>query len=317
MSAITVTPLTSDLPFGARIGGLDWDTLKDDAVRKQILDVYWERGLLVFEEVEQSQEMQVALSHVFGPLQDHAFKGVDLVDDRLPGVVEFNFEPSDTDIFEVGGRPLINFLPWHFDACYTKELNRGAVLRSLIIPPEGGLTGFADGVQMYQAISPETRARFETLSIVYQAALMQKYQKFGLPKDYRVIRSNDHNDKTIKMNADQPRSIHPAVWHRPSGEKVLHVSPWQAAGIWGHEDPEGDALLEAFCHEMYAAMTPYWHKWKPTDMLVWDNWRFIHGVSGHDPQYPRRMHRTTIKGDYGLGRFEKDAPAGAPVDMMS
>ena len=66
---------------------------------------------------------------------------------------------------------------------------------------------------------------------------------------------------------------------------------------------------------MYAKMTPYWHKWEPADMLVWDNWRFLHGVSGQDPIHPRRVHRTTIKGDYGLGRFEFDNETGTNIRM--
>ena len=53
-----------------------------------------------------------------------------------------------------------------------------------------------------------------------------------------------------------------------------------------------------------ASRSAYFHRWAPTDMLIWDNWRLLHSVSGHDPRHPRCMQRTTIEGDYGLGRFE-------------
>jgi taurine dioxygenase len=79
-------------------------------------------------------------------------------------------------------------------------------------------------------------------------------------------------------------------------------------------NPEGDALLEALCQEMCACMTPYRHSWKPTDMVIWDNWRFIHSVGGNPPQYERRMQRTTIGGDYGLGRMEI-AGSAAPIGL--
>ena len=39
-------------------------------------------------------------------------------------------------------------------------------------------------------------------------------------------------------------------------------------------------------------------------MVIWDNWRCLHSVSGMSPEHTRCMHRTTIEGDYGLGRFE-------------
>jgi taurine dioxygenase len=42
-------------------------------------------------------------------------------------------------------------------------------------------------------------------------------------------------------------------------------------------------------------------------MVIWDNWRVLHAVSGMDPSHGRCMHRTTIKGDYGLGAFESPA----------
>jgi taurine dioxygenase len=88
-----------------------------------------------------------------------------------------------------------------------------------------------------------------------------------------------------------------------------------AVGIEGHEDPEGDELLAAVCREIISKGHAYHHQWKPTDMLVWDNWRMLHSVSGTNPKYPRRMHRTTIKGDYGLGYFENNRQGDALLEM--
>ena len=67
--------------------------------------------------------------------------------------------------------------------------------------------------------------------------------------------------------------------------------------------------------EILAKVQPYFHAWKPTDMLIWDNWRMLHCVSGHDPQQPRRMQRTTIKGDYGLGYFENNGKGDRILEM--
>ena len=78
-----------------------------------------------------------------------------------------------------------------------------------------------------------------------------------------------------------------------------------AVGIEHQEDDVGDALLGELCREMISSARPYFHEWKPTDLLVWDNWRMLHSATGTDPAQPRRMHRTTIIGDYGLGCFEK------------
>ena len=311
MSSIAERPLSDALSFGARVRGVSRAALRSDDVRRQLSDIYERRGVVVFEDVEQSADMQLALSGVFGPLRQHAMNAVPKAgDDPAKAVMELNCHPGEADVFEIDGKLLAGWVSWHYDACYTKRLYRGGLLRALDIPPTGGLTGFADGIQLYSAISEGLRARFEHLNIVYEAKLMFMNQRFGLPKRYKVVSLQRAAIDVLKASEGSPRAIHPAVWQRPSGEKVLHVSPWQAAGIEGHEDAEGNALLEALCDEIYAKMTPYWHAWKPTDMVVWDNWRTIHCVSGHDPQHSRRMHRATIEGDYGLGRFESE-PAGS------
>jgi taurine dioxygenase len=298
---IAVRPLSDDLPFGARIIGVTRENSTDADVRRQINDVFTARGLIVFEEAEPTNAMQVALSEVFGPLEDHALSDVPMADDEVRGMTDFSYE----DVFEVDGKELSGFIPWHFDACYTNALNRGGVLRALVISPEGGLTGFADGIQLYQAIDPALRDRFEDLGVIYHSHLMFTNLRFGRPASYKAIEVRPMITDMIEHTRNAPRSVHPAIWQRATGEKVLHVSPWQAAGIEGMETPEGNALLAELVREMEVTMTPYFHAWRPTDMVIWDNWRFVHSASGNPPQFPRRMQRTTIKGDYGLGRLEQ------------
>jgi taurine dioxygenase len=305
MTSLTERSLSDDLSFGARVTGMTWAALEDASVHAQVDDIFQRRGLIVFEQIEPSAEMQVAVSGLFGAVRHHAMNAVPKVElDAARSLMELNCHPGEADIFEIDGAQLAGWVSWHWDACYTDRIYRGGLLRALDIPPEGGRTGFADGVQLYEAISPDLRQQFEKLEIVYEARLMFMNQRFGLPKSCKVIDLQPASLEVLRKAEGASRAVHPAIWRRPSGEKVLHVSPWQAAGIAGHEDAEGDALLEDLCREMYAKMTPYWHSWKPTDMVIWDNWRMIHCVGGHDPRYSRRVHRATIEGDYGLGRLE-------------
>jgi len=175
------------------------------------------------------------------------------------------------------------------------------------------MTGFADGIQIFQALSPEWRELAESLSIIYSQENMLHKQRFGVPKGFRVLKLQTQAEVFLEAIKHDKRAIHPAVWQRKTGEKVLHASPFQAAGIAGRDNAEGDALLDEFFAAVSEAMTPYWHKWKPTDMIAWDNWRFIHSVSGYDPQFARDAERTTIQGDYGLGCFEEDWNGQTPI----
>lgn len=316
MASIAVRPLRDDLPFGARITGVTQDVLQDEAVRRQINDVFEDRGMIVFEDMEPSQRMHVELSNVFGPLKDHPVPSVDRVDqEMMPGVIDMRHNPEEGGVVEIEGRRLSSWLPWHFDHCYNNELNRAGVLRAVEIPPEGGLTGFADGVELYRNFPKDLLARIEGLNVIYSLDLAYKRMRFGVPPTFREISAKPGEAATVEYAKKLPRAIHPAVWTRKSGEKVLHVSPWMAMGIQGHEDAEGDRLLEEVCQEVVRRVHPYFHQWKPTDMLIWDNWRLLHSVGGHDPKYPRRMQRTTIKGDYGLGFFENNAKGDKLLEM--
>ena len=309
MTTMTVRPVRDDLSFGAHVSGVSHDELRDADVRAQLNELFERYGLLIFEGVEPTPTMQVEFSTVFGRLKDHPSQAVARAggDDML-GVIEMRHEPNDPGTVLVGGRKVSQWLPWHFDHCYNDQLNRAGVLRAVEIPPEGGLTGFVDGVALYDAISPEVRDRIEGETVIYAMDVIMENLRFGRPADFADVEPSPGAVEVMAEYEGRPRALHPAVWTRSSGEKVLHVSGWMAKGIEGREDPEGDALLSAVCDEIVEAAKDlsYFHQWQPTDMVIWDNWRLLHSVSGMAPEHSRGMHRTTIAGDYGLGRFEAE-----------
>jgi len=309
MSSLDIRPLFDGRSFGARIVGITEDQTRDPAIRSEVNALFERSGLIVFEEVEPSAEMHVALSDIFGPLKEHPSPAVPRVGDGMPGVIDMLNEPKPESELSVGGRRLNSWLPWHFDHAYNNELNRAGVLRAIDIPPEDGMTGFVDGIELYQALSPELRARIDGSNILYRMNVVMANFRFGAPEDFEVYFEKPGTFEVMDASADTPRAVHPAVWTRETGEKVLHVSPWMAEGIEGNETAEGEALLDAVCREIFALgkQLSYFHKWKTTDMVIWDNWRVLHSVSGHEPHHRRRMQRTTIKGDYGLGYFEGGA----------
>lgn len=316
MSPIHVSPLRADLPFGARVTGVTLETLKEATVRAELQQVFEDRGMILFEDVEPDGELQVEISKVFGPLKDHPVPTVPRAGGALhPGVIEIGQAPREGNIVMVDGKEVTSWLPWHFDHCYNNKLNRAGVLRCVTGVTEGGETGFTDGIQLYQALSPELREQIEGRNILYSLNLRFRDMRFGLTEGFVEVQPHVRLQQTIDYGKNLPRAVHPAVWTRDSGEQVLHISPWMAEGIEGAETPEGDELLESVCREILAKTTPYFHTWRPTDMIIWDNVRMLHAVSGHDPDEPRIMHRTTIEGDYGLGYFEGNAQGHKILEM--
>ena len=307
MTAITVRPISDDLSFGARVGGVTLDDLSDPEVRTRLNDAFEERGLLVFEGVDPTPEMQVAISTVFGPLKDHPSSATPRAGGDMVGVIEIRHEPNEGGVVELDGRRLSQWLPWHFDHCYNDQLNRAGVLRAVEIPPDGGMTGFVDGIALYGAVAPAVRDRIEGEMVIYAMDVILDNLRFGRPDTLVELETSPQANDVMAEFADRPRAIHPAVWTRRTGEKVLHVSPWMAKGIEGRDDAEADALLTEISDAIVEAAKglSYFHRWEPTDMVIWDNWRILHSVSGSAPEHGRCMHRTTIAGDYGLGRFEE------------
>ncbi len=315
-----IRPLQGDLPFGIRIGGLTREQIDDPAIRAELEALFVRHGMIVFEDIEQTDEMQVALSTVFGPLKEHPVKSLARVDsERMPGVIELRTRPNSGGVVEVEGRQVSHWLPWHFDHCYNDELNRAGVLRAVTIVEEGGITGFMDGIALWEALPADLRMRIEGAEVLYTLSTQYDHLRFGKPDGYRMIAPKPTPQAFLDQAAAMSRAIHPAVWTRPTGEKVLHVSSYMAEGLVGREDAGGDALLEEVCQAInaLAATCSYHHKWRPTDMLIWDNTRMLHAVSGNRPEDERLMYRTTIKGDYGFGRWESDRAPAEAADAMA
>ena len=314
--SISVTPLRDDLAFGCRINGVNEETLRDEAVRQQIRDAFEQHGMIVFEGMDQSNTVQIELSKVFGPLKDHPVAAVDRPDpESMGGAIRVITDPEFCDIVEIDGTAYSNWLPWHFDHCYNNELMRGGVLRLLEMSENGGQTCFMDGIALYKAMAPKIRDRLEDLSIIYSMDMQPAHIRFGRPENFRVLQVHPAQLEMLEQHKTFPRAIHPAVWTRASGEKVLHLSPWGAQGIEGLETPEGDRLFEEVCQTLLAKIRPYFHSWSPDEMIIWDNWRMLHSASGVAPDQHRLMHRTTIKGDYGLGCFEHGGQGSELLEM--
>jgi taurine dioxygenase len=319
VATIKVSNLTADHSFGARIQGVNWQTLADASVRAQINQTFEDRGMIVFEDVEPNAKMQVAISKVFGPLKDHPTKATprdDETGDAEKGVIDMHYRPSDDPnnvegLVEIGGKRVARYSPWHFDHCYNDELNRAGVLRAPINAPVGGRTGFMDGIEVYKRIPRDLLSKIEGLNIIYTLDTRLSKMRFGV--NFIPLGEPASTAELLKEVAIFPRAIHPAVWTRKTGEKVLHIGPWMSVGVEHHENAQDEVMYEQVCQAINGlgdGTCAYWHDWKPTDMVIWDNWRMLHAVEGCDSKYERRTIRTTIKGDYGLGYFEDGKKIG-------
>jgi taurine dioxygenase len=301
----TLSPLPGQSKFGVVVTGFQPEMLDDPQVRKDLYDLWIDKGVVVFRELS-GHDIHIKLSYVFGEPEEHPLlRGVDMPrESKLIVDIEFDGGEEMGNLYEVDGEARGSWLPWHSDSIYTDQINHGGILWSIKVPERGGETGFIDQIAAYEAMPDDLKERIEGLNVLYKYNVDSSQAKFGHLPD-RLIRLGKHQAATMQHDTTRVRSVHPLVFTQPeTGRKVVNVSPWFADAIEGMENEEGDALLrEVIAHNLKPELT-YFHKWVPGEMVLWDNWRLLHCATGVPMGMKRHMRRTTIAGDYALGRRE-------------
>ncbi len=296
-----VSVLSDGLPFGATVAGLTREHLESAEVRRR-LNAFWiEKGVLLFRGGESSQEMQLELSRCFGTLEPHLFP--ESRQEGFPDLVKIKFYPEDGSYYEVNGEMRGGWLPWHCDLMYTHRINRGGILRPAQLPSSGGETGFIDQIAAYDRLPADLRDQIEGLHVVYQVEIDMSAQPFTNHGEVRLVRMAASGSNIEKRKFSYPRVIHPMVYTQiETGRKILNISPGFALGIYEDGTAKGDALLREVIEICTEPAVAYFHMWQEDDMVLWDNWRTLHCAKGVPPAQTRVMERTTIAGDYALGR---------------
>lgn len=308
---VDVAPLAPGLPFGVTVTGIDRESLEDAAVRHQLFDLWIEHGVILFRGAS-SPELHVALSRCFGELEPHPFP--EAQQPGLRDLVKIKYYPDDGTCYEVDGADRGGWLPWHSDLIYTDRINHGGILRPVQLPDSGGLTGFIDQIAAYARLPAALQEKIEHLHVVYRAE-MNMARHYFIPDEPRLVRMARSGAAIAARGFTFPRVLHPMVFTQPeTGRKVLNVSPGFAEGIYELGGPDGDELLREVIEICVQPEGSYFHPWRDDDMVLWDNWRMLHCATGVPPDQTRVMHRTTIAGDYALGR-KLDGVAQADFDV--
>lgn len=301
-SGLGARPLTPR--FGAEILGVDLSRPIDEATAEFIRRTWIEAGLLLLRGTDNDDEAQMRLSRLFGEMEPAAT--ADMNDPNNKFMMTLSYDPEDKaprfqQHYNVGGIDRAGWLGWHWDQSFMPTIVRGAVLRMAEPANEMGETGFIDAIEAYDRLSDELKARIEGLEVVYEFNPDFTSGQFGFPEDIRALpRERAGKDPSY----DFPPVVHPMViTQMETGRKVLKLSPMHARYILGMDKAESDALLTEVANHLVDPRFAYFHKWQKNDMLVWDNWRIIHSANGVPLHCKRLARRTTIMGDYKVGRY--------------
>jgi taurine dioxygenase len=301
----TIETRPLDAPFGAEIIGADLTRELDEGTRRAIHDAWIEHGILLFRDLRNDDAAQMRLSTVFGEMEPAAT--ADLNDPVNAYMMTLAYDPEAPNarpnpFYRVGGIDRAGWLGWHWDQSFMPTIVRGAVLRMTHPARTMGETGFIDAIQAYDRLPEAMKARIAELEVVYEFNPDFCSGQFGFPTDIERLDFG----ATVKPGAQYnfPPVVHPLViTQRETGRKVLKLSPMHARYVLGMDKAESDALLTEIAAHLGDPAFAYFHDWRENDMVVWDNWRIVHSANGVPLDCARSARRTTIAGDYKVGRY--------------
>ena len=300
---INITPLPGGL--GARIDGLDLSIDLSDQDAKIVLGASDGHGLCLTRKPQSDDATQMRLSRIFGEMEPSATP--DLNDPTNRFMMNLTYDPADetpqfAQHYNVGGIDRAGWLGWHWDQAFMPTIVRGAVLRMTHPARTMGRTGYIDAIAAYDRLSEDQKNRIDGLEVVYEFNPDFTSGQYGFPADIRALPRTKSGGSAASLQF--PPVVHPMVITQyETGRKLLKLSPMHARYILGMDQEESDALLTEIAEHLVDPAHAYMHQWQPNDMLAWDNWRVIHMAEGVPPDCFRSARRTTIAGDYKVGRY--------------
>jgi alpha-ketoglutarate-dependent taurine dioxygenase len=156
------------------------------------------------------------------------------------------------------------------------------MLSAKVVTSVGGETEWADMRAAYDALDDDTRSRISKLYAHHSIAYSQAKAGF---------------DSTMGYGMDEAAQLRPLVkMHPVTGSPALFIGR-HAHAIPGLAREESDALLDGLLASACQPPRVYRHRWKPGDLVVWDNRCVLHRACEWDLAEPRVMRHTRIAGD--------------------
>ncbi|MGE0259075.1 MAG: TauD/TfdA dioxygenase family protein [Alphaproteobacteria bacterium] len=244
-------------------------------------------AVLVFHDQDITDAQQIAFTRNFGEIENSAGGNVTKPHEK-------RLDPLMNDVSNLGQdhRPLarddrrrlfnLGNQLWHSDSSFRAVPAKYSLLSGRITVATGGNTEFADMRAAWDALDDETKAQCEPLvcehSLLYSRGLLG----FEATDDERAM---------FRPVRQRLVRTHPVT-----GRKSLYLSS-HAGTILGWPVPEARAFLRDLTEHATQPRFVYSHKWRPRDLVMWDNRQVMHRVRRFDESLVRDMRRTTVAGD--------------------
>lgn len=264
---------------GAEVTGVDLSDRLSPALIRDLRAAWLEHHVLVFPDQRISDDDLEAVTSAFGGFGDDPFIA------PIPGrrhILAVRREAEETSpIFAEA---------FHSDWSFQERPPAGTCLYSLIIPPTGGDTLFANQHLALERMPDGLRKRIEGLTAIHSAR--RGYAPTGL------YGAQDDPSRSMSIRPSEQALAthrHPLIsTHPETGRQGLYGCFGYIIGLEGMTDDEAYPLLL----ELYRWQTQdeflYRHRWSVGMLVMWDNRSLLHAATGGYQGHSRLLHRTTI-----------------------
>tara|TARA_B110000444_G_scaffold254108_1_gene286051 strand:+ start:252 stop:1076 length:825 start_codon:yes stop_codon:yes gene_type:complete len=260
--------------LGAEVYGIDLATGATTQDYSDIHSLLLRYEVLFFRDQDISHAQHKALAEFFGPLQTHpAYDAVD----GFPEIA----------ILESTAEKPSKIESWHSDMTFRQHPPVGTILRSKIIPAEGGDTLWSTMTAAYEGLSKEMKNLLSGLEAVHDFSCGFK----------ESLSEPGGRERLARAVADNPPVKHPVIHTHPeTGKKVIYVNALFTTHILNIPRKESKAILNFLFKHIKQDEFTCRFSWEPNCIAIWDNRSTQHKpVNDYFPEH-RKLERITIDG---------------------
>ena len=276
-----IQPQPGPTPF---VADIDVDVRRvDDAIFAAIHRAWLRHPVLRLRNQELDDESLRAFSCRFGPLE---YAPMGRISEAQRAKLPNPYVATISNIVE-NGRPIGGLgnaeAAWHTDMSYIERPPTASLLYAVETPGEGGDTLFCDMVAALRKLPPALSARVRSLRLKHDAA----HDSVG-----NLRRGHRHAENPKSA----PGALHPMVRRHPENHtEALFLGRRQDAYVDGLPLAESEALLEEIWRHVGQPEDTWTQRWRPGDLVIWDNRSVMHRRTAFDASARRLMRRTQIR----------------------
>jgi taurine dioxygenase len=272
-----ITPFS--LHTGAEVRDIDLRRPIYNAIRERLNRAFIDHSVLVIRDQKLSAPEFLEAMQLFGdifPQHNSRF--------LVPECPMIHYI-SNQDKFE-NGKVYIPGEGYHTDHSNDAKPPKATALHAVKLPKSGGDTQFINMHEAYEALPEKTKKQIDGLKA-------------------RHVYQSKHSERKLMNLSEEKRKviaefvIHPLVrTHPESGRKALYINPIRIEEIVGLDDSEALPLLDELLEHSTQLKFEYRHKWRPGDVVIWDNRCLMHKANGDYPvDQVRYLYRLMLKGE--------------------